>query len=467
MDITRYTTQLKQFRTELYQNITNRADTLIELMDAISSNTTATSVVELSQTACFRRSYSNLYKAIDEWQPPKMLLPHLLNPYLPTPRQKSFWLLFVDVTVQPRPYGHTVDDRGMVYHPTVVSGNKPVTIGHQYSSVVLGLEPEAGVTGSWVLPLLTERVATSQDKEMVGGRQIDALLDDPQLPFGQELCVEAVDSSYSKPVYLHNHRHHANLVTIARVKSNRTFYHQFQPETEMDKSVGHPRWYGDPFKLSATHGRANPDETLIRWETSPQGKQYRVEIEAWHNMLMRGKRGVPMHQHPFSLVCITRYDEAGNPAFKRRLWLVVIGDRRDELSLEQIYLVYQARFDIEHFFRFGKQKLLLTRFQTPQVEREEKWWVLNHLAFAQLWLARHLTLALPRPWERSLPAMKNRLISPTLVQRDFARIIRQLGTPARAPKPRNISSGRALGVKLSKRPRQPVVVKRKLRATVA
>ncbi len=206
---------------------------------------------------------------------------------------------------------------------------------------------------------------------------------------------------------------------------------------------------------------------MIRWETSPQGKQYRVEIEAWHNMLMRGKRGVPMHQHPFSLVCITRYDEAGNPAFKRRLWLVVIGDRRDELSLEQIYLVYQARFDIEHFFRFGKQKLLLTRFQTPQVEREEKWWVLNHLAFAQLWLARHLTLALPRPWERSLPAMKNRLISPTLVQRDFARIIRQLGTPARAPKPRNISSGRALGVKLSKRPRQPVVVKRKLRATVA
>jgi hypothetical protein len=467
MDITRYTTQLMQFRTELYQNITNRADTLIELMDAVSSNITATSVVELSQTACFRRSYSNLYKAIDEWQPPKMLLPQLLNPYLPTPQQKPFWLLFVDVTAQPRPYGRTVDDRGLVYQPTEVRGNKPVTIGHQYSSVVLGLEPEAGVTSSWVLPLLTERVPTSHDKEMVGSRQIDALLDDPQLPFGQELCVEAVDSSYSKPVYLHGHRHHANLVTIARAKSNRTFYHQFQPEVEADKPVGHPRWYGDPFKLPDTEGRAAPDETLTRWETSSRGKQYRVEIKAWHNMLMRGKGGVPMHQHPFTLVCITRYDEDGDPAFKRPLWLVVMGDRRGELSLEQIYLAYQARFDIEHFFRFGKQKLLLTRFQTPEVDREEKWWVLNHLAFAQLWLARHLTVALPRPWERSLPTMKNRLISPTLVQRDFARIIRQLGTPAQAPKPRNISSGRALGVNLSKRPRQPVVVKRKLRATVA
>ena len=465
MDITRYTTQLMQFRQELYQNFTNRADTLLELVDAQCSNPTATSVVELSQTACFRRSYSSLFKAIDEWCEPKMLLPHLLQPYLPTPRQRSFWLLLVDVTAQPRPYGQTVADRSMVYQPTVVKGNKPVTIGHQYSSVVLGLEPEAENSDSWVLPLLTQRVATSQDKEMVGSRQIDALLDDPQLPFGQDLCVEAVDSSYSKPDYLYAHRHYPNLVTIARIKNNRTLYHQFQPEPDAVTAAGHPRWYGEPFKLSDPAGCTAPDKTLTRWETSRRGKRYRVEIKAWHNMLMRGKRGLPLHQHPFTLICITRYDEQGQPVFKHPLWLLVMGDRRDELSLEQICLAYQARFDIEHFFRFGKQKLLLTQFQTPDVEREETWWYLTHLAFAQLWLARHLTDALPRPWERSLPAMKKRLISPTLVQRGFARIIRQLGTPAQPPKPRNISSGRVLGVKLPKRPRQPVIVKRKLRPT--
>jgi hypothetical protein len=94
------------------------------------------------------------------------------------------------------------------------------------------------------------------------------------------------------------------------------------------------------------------------------------------------------------------------------------------LSLEQIYRAYLTRFDIEHFFRFGKQKLLMTRFQTPEVGREEKWWQLTHLAYAQLWLARHVAVALPRPWERNLPVMKHRLISPTLVQRDFARITR-------------------------------------------
>jgi len=462
MDITRYTTQLMQFRQRLYQNFTNRADTLMELVDALCSHPTATSVVELSQATCFRRSYSSLFKAIDEWEVPDMLLPHLLQPYLPAPRQRPFWLLLVDVTAQPRPYGYTVADRSMVYRPTVVKGNKPVTVGHQYSSVVLGLEPEGRISDSWVLPLLTKRVASHQDKEMVGSCQIDALLNDPQLPFGQNLCVEAVDSSYSKPAYLHAHRHHPNLVTIARLKGNRTLYHQFQSEQNGFACSGHPRWYGRPFKLSNPGNHPPPDETASREETSRRGKRYRIEIKTWHNMLMRGKRELPMHTHPFSLICITRYTETGVPAFKRPLWLLVMGDRRNEVSPEQSYLAYQTRFDIEHFFRFGKQKLLLTHFQTPDVAREESWWQLSHLAFAQLWLARHLTEALPRPWERHLPAMKRRHMSPTLVQRGFARIIRQLGTPAQPPKPRNISAGRSPGRKLPKRPRQPVVVKHKL-----
>ena len=32
---------------------------------------------------------------------------------------------------------------------------------------------------------------------------------------------------------------------------------------------------------------------------------------------------------------------------------------------------FLQRFDIEHFFRFGKQRLLLTAAQTPNVETEE------------------------------------------------------------------------------------------------
>lgn len=185
-------------------------------------------------------------------------------------------------------------------------------------------------------------------------------------------------------------------------------------------------------------------------------------IQAWHNLLMPGKnkpKRLPMHKHPFTLVRIVYLDEEGNPLFKRPLWLIVMGDRRHELSLEHIYQAYAARFDLEHFFRFGKQKLLLADFQTPEVEREEHWWQLTHFAYAQLWMARHVAHALPRPWERSLPVMKQRRMSPTLVQRDFARIIRQLGAPAQPPKPRGNSPGRQMGTRLPRRPRQKVVVK--------
>src|SRR5262245_56931868 len=101
MDITLSQKQLTQFRLELYQNFNNRADTLLELVDALCSSPTAKSVVELSQSACFRRSYSSLFKAIEAWWSEKMLLPQLLRPSLPKPQQWPFWLLLVDVTLQP------------------------------------------------------------------------------------------------------------------------------------------------------------------------------------------------------------------------------------------------------------------------------------------------------------------------------------------------------------------------------
>lgn len=462
MDITQYTTELGQFRYELYQNFDNRADTLLDLLDAMCSSPSANSVVEYSLSASYRRSYSTIFKAIDEMRVDEMLLPYLVERYLPRPSQRPFWLLIVDVTAQPRRYAQTLADRGLVYEATVMQGNKPVTIGHQYSTVALGLEAEAKVSPSWVLPLLTRRVATSEDKELVGAEQVAALLQDPQLPFGRDLCVEVGDTSYSKPAYLYSHRQHANLVTVARVRSNRTFYRQ--PATPAGAGAGHPTWYGEAFSLSDPATWPAADETRTHWETSRRGKVYRIETQSWHHLLMRGEREpkpLPMHQHPFTLLRIVRYDAQGNLACKRPLWLVVMGARRDELTLEHIYDAYTARFDIEHFFRFGKQKLLMTAFQTPELAREENWWQLTHLAYAQLWLARHLAHALPRPWERNLPAMNNRRISPTLVQRDFARLIRQLGTPAQPPKLRGISPGRPLGTKLTPRPRQTVVVKGK------
>lgn len=413
-----------------------------------------------------------LYKAIEGMKLEPLWLAHQLNRYLPRPKAWPFWLLMVDVTPNPGPYASTLKDRGMVYQPEVVKDKLPVTIGHQYSTVALGLEAEGGISASWVLPLMTVRVASDQDKELVGMEQIEKLLKDEKLPFGQELTVEVADSSYSKPESLHAHRKYPNVVTLARSRGNRTYYRKYVPcaEAQEEPGKGHPTWYGERFSLSEVETWHAPDETLSFPETSQRGKAYTVVVQAWHNMLMTGKTKpvkLPMQECPFTLVRIVRYDKDGKPAFKKPLWLIVMGARREELTLVHLYEAYAARFDLEHFFRFGKQELLMVAFQTPEVEREENWFQLTHIAYAQLWMARQLVHCLPRPWERNLPAMQQRRISPTLVQRDFARIIRHFGTPARPPKPRNISQGRPKGTICPKRTRHPVVVKGKIDASTA
>jgi hypothetical protein len=196
--------------------------------------------------------------------------------------------------------------------------------------------------------------------------------------------------------------------------------------------------------------------------TSRQGREYRVEIEAWHDLLMRGKRkpvSIPMQRYPFTLVRIRLYNSTGELAYSQPLWVLVMGEKRNMLSLLDIHTAYNQRFDLEHFFRFGKQRLLLAGFQTPDWQHEENWWQLVHLAYLQLWVARALAEDQPRPWERSLPTAKTQSLSPTRVQRDFVRIIRQIGTPASTPKRRGYSSGRRMGTILTHRARLPVVFK--------
>ena len=74
--------------------------------------------------------------------------------------------------------------------------------------------------------------------------------------------------------------------------------------------------------------------------------------------------------------------------YKRPLWLSVFGERRNEITLYDAYQSYNSRYDIEHFFRFSKQNLLLDAYQTPDVEHEELWWQLCMLAYTQLYLGK-------------------------------------------------------------------------------
>ena len=59
----------------------------MDLVDALSGNTQARSIVELSLSTSFRRDYTSLYKAIAAYQPEKAkkTLAQLAGPYLSPP----------------------------------------------------------------------------------------------------------------------------------------------------------------------------------------------------------------------------------------------------------------------------------------------------------------------------------------------------------------------------------------------
>lgn len=476
-------TQLEQFRNDVYTWFPHRADALMELLDALSSHTTARSVVELSLNPCFRREYSSLHDGIANlFVPPQtqtclperhteeQALVRLLVSYLPAP-QRAFWLLGTDVTSASRPFARTLSDRTYVYQPNPVKGVKPVTIGHQYSVLAVLPEKTQPDEPPWVNPLLVNRVTSKDTKRAVGLAQITRVLEDETLPFHQELCVHVVDSDYSAVTYLGKVATQPNLVTIARLPGNRTLYRQAPavPEGESGRR-GHPTWFGAPMSLKKPDTWGEPDDVAVTTFRTRKGHTYTVQLEGWHNRLRRGKRGLPMHQSPLTLVRARVLDHEGQMVFTRPLWLVVAGQRRQELSLLEIWEAYHQRYDLEHFFRFGKQRLLLDAYQTPETAHEENWWTLVQLAYFHLWMARDQAVKAPRPWERYLPrfhtppedgdiARRATSSSPSDVQRDMARIIRQIGTPAQIPKPRGKSPGRSLGHGPGKRPRLAVIKK--------
>jgi hypothetical protein len=454
--------QFSQSRLQLYQHIKKRRAALTELLDTLCSNDYFPSVVSLSLSQYSRRHHNSKYKAIEAYPLEEDLefLAQLLGPYLSPPRIRKFWLFGGDVSSYPRPYALRLADRTYVYQPNPIRGNKPITVGHAYSNLFHLPERNEQEYAHWALPFSGERVNSKADKRQVMVQQISRWLTPPQLPWYQQFCAFAGDSDYSTPPFLAAIGSLKNLVGIIRVRSNRVFACPPQA-TQKASGPGRPPLYGKAFKLGDESTWPQPDDTATTTFKGYKEKEYRVEIQAWHNLLMRGKRKptlIPMQNHPFTLLRICLYNKKGKPVHKKPLWLIMIGERRQEISLPEGFEAYQQRYDIEHFYRFSKQKLLLDRFQTSLVQNEEKWWQIANMAYLELWMARKDCVKIIHPWEHHL-RLKDKPPSPSMVQRSFGGIIWQFGTPAPEPQRRGNSPGRPLGTVLPPRARQPIIHK--------
>ena len=463
--------QFQDFRNRIYKCFSSCSDACMDLLDAIAGNTEADSIAELSLSPLFQRSYNSIYKAIkesfstntedkndgDATEEISSELIRAVSQLIDKPQKRPFYLLAADTTSHPRPYAKTLAERGYIYQPNTVKGNKPINIGHSYSLLSILPEKEIGDNAAWAIPLSGRRVSLDTNGVDVASEQIKAAMSDSSLPWYQKLSVLVVDTAFSKRQFLFEQSQQNNLVVIARCRSNRVFY-QSPPVKELNKKRGCPRKYGERFDLGDAETWHSPDETTVVQQTTRKGRILNVNIQAWHQMLMRGTKYQKMYRHPFTLIRINVTDDTNQPVWKP-MWLIVMGDKRKDISLKLAYSCYRQRFDIEHMLRFGKQRLLMTQFQTPDVEHEENWIQFVLLAYVQLWAARHLATHLPKPWERYSTQNNDKIVTPSVVQRDFQRIISEIGTPARTPKPRGNSLGRLKGQIQRPRTKQPVVKK--------
>ncbi|MFB3041555.1 MAG: transposase [Candidatus Poribacteria bacterium] len=181
-------TQLLGFRQELRAHFTSRKDAIMNLIDALASNTAAKSIAELSLNPIFDYQYASVYDAIDQFftasdqkttreerhHKEKQLM-NLCLRYLHPPTCRNFWLLALDTTPAPRPYAHTLADRSVVYHPNPIGKNRPITIGHQYAALAY-LPEHSPSSPPWAVPLSIRRVESGEKATLAQTQQLMDLL---------------------------------------------------------------------------------------------------------------------------------------------------------------------------------------------------------------------------------------------------------------------------------------------------
>ena len=230
----------------------------MDLLDALCSTPNARSVPELSLSPHYHREHTSIYKSIEKRKMKKEPLHSLVAPLIASPEKRSFWFFALDATPQKRQFARSLRDRGYIHYPNPVGRNKPISIGHEYSTVAVLPERRANLSRSWVIPVAVRRIPSDEDKELVGAEQFNAILNDEQQSWHGKLVVEVGDSRYSKAEYLHAvHKNHPDLISVVKARGNRKLYNFIAPPEE--NPPNRPKFKGEPFKLDNPSTQGPPD----------------------------------------------------------------------------------------------------------------------------------------------------------------------------------------------------------------
>jgi len=471
----------RAFQKELLNRFESRSFTSLQLVEALAHASKPTSVVELSQERPFQRSYSTINKVLNEFGAASLITEEIkeggkvkkikrVDPLLFSKITKPFSALFcemlprevnrkvrlfaLDVTSVPRIHAHTLDDRSYVHQANLVG--TPITIGLQ-ASVLTYLPEYCAEEANWQLPVSLERVGTNTTACEVATNQLQllaALNSSDSL-----LTVIVADSAYSslKPSS-------EEQIVIARGRIDRQGRRPVKDEQIAHKRRGRPRKY-EPgiirFMEDLPPGTQGGSDEEYEYTDTIRNQSVDLLLNRWNDVHVEGHSDL-VDVVKAEIFSTNNCEETLLPP----LLLILSGKRRKEMTALDAYTSYRRRFDIEHFFRFFKQQLLFSVYQTPDLDHQISWWWFCCMAYWLLYKVRNMAQGFTRPWHKKRdldgPA------GPGKVKRLFAiKIFPALGSPSLPPISRVKSRGRQYGACLPKRERKKVVKKGKERKKAA
>src|SRR5207248_6069488 len=229
---------LDRLRQQMYGCFERSRDALFNLSDALLSESQARSLPELSLSVFFERRWPSVYEALQDGRiNVERLREVFVQALLETmPTDEPIWL-GIDSSSMQRLEADSSPDRGMIYVPNMPHATKPVSVGYQFSTLMLlPAQPS-----SWVGILEQRRISTAQTAIEVGIEQLRALL--PLMP-GRRVILLA-DRWYATTAFVQACRE-LSVGALIRMKRNRKLYRAAPPRKP--KQRGAPCKHGPLFQ---------------------------------------------------------------------------------------------------------------------------------------------------------------------------------------------------------------------------
>lgn len=422
--------RLIDVRNQIYGCFRKAGDALVNVIDALLTETAAQSLAELSLSPFCERRWCSIYQAIQQADIDRQNLRRLFAEQAPPPTEGKRLVLGVDASSIARPCSKTAADRTYVHQSNLPKGCKPVTPGWQFST--LTVLPET--PSSWTYILDNIRVRSDQTQCEAAAEQINEVV-----PLLKERPIALGDGGYGGMTFLELMAD-VPCDLLLRLAKNRVLHRPAPPPTGRR---GAPQKDGARFacKDPSTHG--TPDEY---WQgTNRDGHE--IEVSVWHHLHFKKARAIEV-----SVIRIVRPQAQNTERDPRTSWFLFRGEQAPALS--EVSDLYARRYSQEHGYRVDKQQLLweTPRLRTP--DQFQHWTDLVACARNLLYLARPIAEKVRQPWESN-----HRELTPQQARRAMPRILAQLGTPARPPQPRGKSPGRKLGAIVNKAPRYKPIYK--------